>query len=73
MASAKKFDPARGWLFVQGLILAEEAKRLDSLTEEELEAELRAKGVEVGRVPTAEELLAKARLRAEQEQNKKGR
>jgi hypothetical protein len=55
-----KPDPARAWLFVQKLLDEEEIERIDKLSEEELDRELRAQGIEPSRLPSAEELLAKA-------------
>jgi hypothetical protein len=62
--SPPKPDPARGWIFVEKLLAEEELARLDKLTDQELEAELDAEGPPPARVPSAEELLAKARARA---------
>jgi hypothetical protein len=60
----KKPDPARAWLFVQKLLDEEEIERIGKLSEEELDRELRALGIEPSRLPSAEELLAKAGCRS---------
>jgi hypothetical protein len=64
----KKPDPARAWLFVQKLLDEEEIERIGKLSEEELDRELRALGIEPSRLPSAEELLAKAAERAKRRQ-----
>ena len=60
-------DPARGWMFVEKLLAEEaeeEAKRVANLTDEALDAEIRKRGGDPERVPTAEHYLAKATARA---------
>jgi hypothetical protein len=57
-------DTARGWVYVEGLLLEEELARLEKLGEEELEEELWKAGLDPSRVPTAEALIAKAEARA---------
>ena len=55
-------DPnyARGWLFAESLLDEDRQARLDAMSDEEVDAELRAGGVDPERVPSAEGILAKA-------------
>jgi len=53
-------DPARGWLYAEGLLLEDEIARLETMGTEPLDAELRAVGIDPERVPSLEELLARA-------------
>jgi hypothetical protein len=53
-------DYARGWLFAERLLDEDRLARVDAMSDEEVEAELRAGGVDPERVPSAEDLLAKA-------------
>jgi hypothetical protein len=64
MTTPKKVDPALGWMFVEGLLAEDEAKRIEKLSEEELDAEMRHKGKDPARVPSLEQLLAKAKVHA---------
>jgi hypothetical protein len=57
-----KPDPVRAWLYVDNLLADEELARLEKLSEKELEDELRAAGID--RVPSTEELMARAAARA---------
>jgi hypothetical protein len=64
----EELDLVRGWLFVEGLLIQEEAERLDNLSDEEFERELKAKGRELGGgLPDAEELLARLAKRVQAE------
>ena len=63
----KPHDPARGWMFVEKLLAEEaeeEVERVAKLTDEALDAEIRERGGDPERVPTAEHYLAKAKARA---------
>jgi hypothetical protein len=50
-----KPDPARGWLHVENLLAEDELARIEKLTPEQVEEELRAEGT---LVPSAAELMA---------------
>jgi len=63
MSSHHPSDPARGGRFVEKL-LAEDPQRLDRASDESVERQMREQGVRVSRVPSLEELLAKAADRA---------
>jgi hypothetical protein len=64
VSTPNKPDPARGWQFVQKLLDEEEIARIEKLSDEEIDTELRAHGRDPARLPNAEELLAKAEARA---------
>jgi hypothetical protein len=64
VSTPEKPDPARGWLFIEKLLADDDPERLDKAGDEEVERQMREQGVTVSRVPTAEELLAKAAARA---------
>jgi hypothetical protein len=68
MSTPRKPDDARGWLFIEKLTAEEEAQkemeRLEKMSEEDLAAEMGARGGDAARVPGAEELLAGAEARA---------
>jgi hypothetical protein len=70
MSEPGKPDPARGWRFVEKLLAEEGLERLDKASDEEVERQMRAQGVQTSRVPSAEELLAKAAARATRKQAK---
>ena len=53
-------DPARGWQFVENELAQDEAERIETLGDAELDAELRREGIDPARAPTAEQLLARA-------------
>jgi hypothetical protein len=55
-----KIDHARAWLFAERLLLDDEVARLEAMSEEELDAQLRADGIDPGGVPSLETLLARA-------------
>jgi hypothetical protein len=61
MSTPDKPDLVRGWLFVEKLLAEEELERIENMSEEELDRELRNLGV---RVPSVEELVAGAEARA---------
>jgi hypothetical protein len=63
VTTPEKPDPARGWLFVENLLAEDELERIEKLSDEEIAEELRAAGVT--RVPTADEMMAKAAKRAD--------
>ena len=63
MSSHDPSDPARGGRFVEKL-LAEDPERLDRASDESVERQMREQGVRVSRVPSVEELVAKAADRA---------
>ena len=63
MNPADKPDPARGWQFVKKL-LAQDVERFDHASDDEVERQMTAQNVNPARVPSAEELLAKAQERA---------
>jgi hypothetical protein len=60
VSTPDKTDHARGWLYAEGLLLEDEIARLEKTSEAEIDAELRAGGIEPGSVPSLEELLARA-------------
>jgi hypothetical protein len=64
VSTPEKPDPARAWLFVEKLLADDDPERLDKASDEEVERQMREQGVQVSRVPSAEELLAKAAARA---------
>jgi|HubBroStandDraft_1064217.scaffolds.fasta_scaffold113801_2 hypothetical protein len=64
MSAHEEIDHARGWLFVEKLLAEEDARRVESLTDEELDKELRAGGYDPALVPSAEDLLARVEARA---------
>lgn len=66
MSAEDGIDHARGWLFVEGLLLEDKVARLEGLDGAELEAELRADGVDPARVPGVEQLVARAASKAKQ-------
>jgi hypothetical protein len=55
-----KPDPARGWLFVEKLLAEEESARLARASDEEVDRRMAELKVEPSRIPSAEELLARA-------------
>jgi len=59
-----KPDPALGWKFVEKLLREEDLERLDQASDEEVERQMLAAGIDPQRVPTAEELIARATERA---------
>jgi hypothetical protein len=59
-----KPDPARAWKYAMKLLAEEELQRLDKMSDEDVEDEMRAQGRDPARVPSAEELLTKATARA---------
>jgi hypothetical protein len=59
-----KPDLARGWMFVEKLLREEDLERLDQTSDEDVERQLRAAGIDPKDVPTADELLARAAARA---------
>jgi hypothetical protein len=61
MSMPQKGDPARGWLFVEKLLLDEEIERVEKLSDEDVLAEM---GMNASQVPSADRLLRKARARA---------
>ena len=63
MSAPDRPDPARAWRYVENLLAEEELERLDKLGDRELEGEMRAAGLDPARVPSAEELLARAEER----------
>lgn len=64
MSAGEKMDPARAWMHVDEMLDDEEIARIDGLSEAELDEELRQRGIDPDRVPTAEHLLARAEERA---------
>jgi hypothetical protein len=64
MSAGEKMDPARAWMHVDEMLDDEEIARIEGLTEAELDEELRQRGIDPDRVPSAEELLARAEERA---------
>ena len=70
MSELGKPDPARGWQFVEKLLADEKVERLDQASDEEVERQMHAQGVQSSRVPSAEELVEKAAARAGNKQAK---
>ena len=70
MSEPGKPDPARGWRFVEKLLAEEGLERLDKASDEEVERQMRAQGVQSSRVPRSEELLEKAAAYARRKQAK---
>jgi hypothetical protein len=64
VSKPNKPDLARGWLFVEKLLAEDENKRLAEASDEDVAREMSEKWVEPSRVPSAEELLARAMDRA---------
>jgi hypothetical protein len=64
VSTPDKPDPARGWLHVETLLALDEAERLEKLSDTDFEEEMRAKGRDPARVPSAADLLARATERA---------
>jgi len=61
MSTPDKPDLVRGWLFVEKLLAEEELERIENMSEQELDRELRNLGVWV---PSVEELVFGAEARA---------
>jgi hypothetical protein len=59
--AAKKRDP---WEVVENMMAEAEAERVEALSDEELEGELRAVGIDPATIPTVEELLERGKARA---------
>jgi len=53
-------DYARGWLFAEGLLDEDRLAQIEAMSDDEVDAELRADGVDPESVPSAEGVLAKA-------------
>jgi hypothetical protein len=53
-------DYARGWHFAEGLLDEDRLAQVEAMSDEEVDAELRADGVDPESVPSAEGVLAKA-------------
>jgi hypothetical protein len=64
MSTPGKPDPARGWQFVEKLLAEEEIARIEKMSPDEVEREMRAEGLDPSRVPSTEELVAGAEARA---------
>jgi hypothetical protein len=64
VSTPSKPDPARGWQFVEKLLVEEELAELEKMSVDEVESELRARGLDPSRVSSAEELVAGAQARA---------
>jgi hypothetical protein len=64
VSTPDKADPARGWMYLMNLLAEDERERLEKMSDEEFEREMRAKGRDPARVPSVEQLLAKAATRA---------
>jgi hypothetical protein len=65
-------DYARGWRFAEDLVDDDRLAAIEAMTDEEVDAELRAGGVDPPHVPSAEDLLAKAAALAAREAAKPG-
>jgi crotonobetainyl-CoA:carnitine CoA-transferase CaiB-like acyl-CoA transferase len=63
VTTPKKPDLARGWLYAEKL-LEKEIEWFDKASDDDVERMLDEAGIEVSRVPSAEELLARAEQRA---------
>ncbi|MGO9834865.1 MAG: hypothetical protein ACLP1X_11660 [Polyangiaceae bacterium] len=57
-------DHARGWMFIEKLLREEDLARLDKTSDEEVNRQMRAAGIEPEHTPTADELIARALERA---------
>jgi hypothetical protein len=64
MPDKPEIDHARGWLFIEKLLLEEDLARLDKTTDEEVHRQMRAAGIEPEHTPTADELIEHALERA---------
>jgi len=71
VSAAEKPGPAKDWLFVDKLLAEEELERIDKLSEKDVDDELRARGVDPARIPSAERLLAGAEAKAAQSAEEK--
>lgn len=69
----EKPDLARGLMFVEKLLREEDLERLDKTSDEEVEHQLRAAGIDPEDVPTADELLARAAARARKRRDEDAR
>jgi len=59
MSAGEKMDPARAWMHVDEMLDDEEIARIEGLTEAQLDDELRDRGIDPDRVPSAEQLVAR--------------
>jgi hypothetical protein len=60
VTAADRPDHARGWRFAQELLDEDVFARIDAMSDEDVDGELRAGGVDPDRVPSAEAFLARA-------------
>ncbi len=58
-------DPVKLWLFIEDRLAEDEAKRVEALSDEELDAEMRAAGWDPEKIITFEEVLARAHAKLE--------
>ena len=69
MTAPKDRDFARGWKYLEKLLAEEDAEnevaRIEKLGDDELFAELRQRGTDPSKIPTAEEFIARGKARAE--------
>jgi hypothetical protein len=61
VSSPDKPDTARGWKFVEKLLADDTVERLEPGSDEEIERQMNAQDVQVSRVPSAEQVLARAK------------
>lgn len=64
MSTERKPDPDAGGRYLMKLLAEDEAERIESLSDEEFLAELKATGRDAWPTPSAEELIAKVKARA---------
>ena len=64
MSPSDKPDTARGWQFVEKLLADDDIERLDQASDEEVERQMQAQGVQATGIPSAEELIAQVAKRA---------
>ena len=70
MSTSEKPDLARGWLFVEKLLAEDDLERLAQASDEEVERQMNALGIDVTGRPTAAELIARVEARAKKQQGK---
>jgi hypothetical protein len=70
MSTSDKTDHARGWLYVEGLLLEDKIAELESRGDEAPETRPAAEGAPPERVPSVEELVARAGVLAKREEER---
>jgi hypothetical protein len=68
MSTPEKPDLARGWLFIEKLLAEDDLDSVDQVSDEEVERQMNAQGIDVTGMATLEELLARVEARAKKRQ-----